>query len=260
MTVPVGAVAAALLCAVGLLLLPRRSRPRRWAPVRRPSAPAAGATGGHVVGGRGPRAARAGRAHRSEPVERAARARRGTGRPGDTGSLLALLGVVAPSLRAGRTPEESMRLACGVVEGGGVLTPLREAAEEGRSIDGALERLSRRHADARLVAHAWALSARTGCPLADAVECAARLVRSRLAHRRRIETAATGARATIRILTMLPVGGPLLALAVGVDPVRAYLTAPAAWVCLATGGVLVLAGRAWVERLVSDVTRGPVLG
>ncbi|GAB47422.1 type II secretion system F family protein [Mobilicoccus pelagius] len=184
----------------------------------------------------------------------------GRGTESESQALLAFLDVLAPSLRAGRSPEEAARLACRVVRGGVVVEDIRDALAHGRSVETVLDRHARTHADVRLFARAWELSALTGCPLADTVSCVARLVRAKLAHRRRVETASTGARASIRILTLLPLGGPVLATAVGVDPVTAYVTSPTAWACLAGGAVLVLLGRRWVERLVADVARGPVVG
>ena len=63
----------------------------------------------------------------------------------------------------------------------------------------------------------------------------------------------------MNVLTALPLGGPFLALALGVDPSELYGSSPLTGGCLAAGGVLVLAGRSWVARMVRGVTRGPVL-
>ncbi|WP_284305799.1 type II secretion system F family protein [Mobilicoccus caccae] len=220
-----------VLVALAVLLVPSRT-PRLWARAA-------------------PRAA--------APVDRHSGRRAAAQTTGEVEGLLAFLDVVAPSLRAGRTPEEAVRLACDVVGGSTFVDAVGEAVAHGRSVDVVVERHARNHPESALFARAWQLSLRTGCPLADAVECAARGVRARLAHRRRVVTASAGARSTIRILMALPLGGPLLAVAVGVDPVEAYLTSPTAWACLAAGGVLVLLGRAWVDRSVRDVARGPVL-
>lgn len=207
-----------------------------------------------LVGGGTPQGARWGR--RSGEQQR--RSNRKT--DGDTADgLLAFLDIVAPSLRAGRTPEEAVRLACDVVETGSLTASLQDALTTGRPIAGVLEEYGRDDPGSRFVARSWQMSAQIGSPLADAVECAAGGVRASRAHRRKVVAASTGARTTIRILTLLPLGGPLLAVAVGVDPVRAYVLSPTAWVCLAVGGALVVAGRAWVERLLAEVARGPVL-
>lgn len=253
-----GVVAALVAATVVLLLRAGGPEARVWS---RPTSPRAPAGGESVRGPEGSatlraRVAAAWAARRSGTGSSAA----GGSSQGETEALLAFLDVLAPSLRAGRAPEEAARLACRVVQGGPLVDDIRDALEHGRSVDTVLVRHARTHADVRLFARAWELSALTGCPLADTVACVARLVRAKLAHRRRVETASTGARASIRILTLLPLGGPVLGLAVGVDPVTAYVTSPTAWGCLAVGLLLVLLGRAWVERLVAAVARGPVLG
>ena len=61
------------------------------------------------------------------------------------------------------------------------------------------------------------------------------------------------------ILTILPVGGPLLAAAMGLDLGRLYLSSPLVWGCLAAGLALVLVGRLWVARLVAHAMHGPML-
>ena len=63
----------------------------------------------------------------------------------------------------------------------------------------------------------------------------------------------------MNVLTVLPLGGPFLALALGVGPSAALRVVPAHRSVLAAGGVLVLVGRSWMARMVRAVTRGPVL-
>lgn len=261
-------VLAGLALASAILVLPSSAALSRIEGLQRSSVRARRPGDSSVVGGPPPGVF--GRRPAGGPSAVAARADGlglGWRRPGgavveqsETEALLAFLDVLAPSLRAGRSPEEAARLACEVVDGGAVVADMRDALGRGRSVEAVLSRHARDHPDVRLFARAWQLSALTGCPLADTVACVARLVRAKLAHRRRVETASTGAGATIRILTALPLGGPLLAFAVGVDPMQAYVRSPIAWWCLVAGGVLVLAGRIWVRRLVEQVARGPVLG
>lgn len=110
-----------------------------------------------------------------------------------------------------------------------------------------------------LLARAWALSEASGAALSGAAATAARLMRTERDRRRRSEAALAGARATIRILTLLPLGGPVLAAALGLDLAHLYGHSPAVWACLAGGVVLLLIGRVWVGRLVAAAMRGPVL-
>lgn len=99
----------------------------------------------------------------------------------------------------------------------------------------------------------------SGAPLAAAAQTAARLLREDRDRRRSTAGAVAGARTTMTILTILPLGGPPLAMIMGLDLGRLYLSSPAVWACLVLGAVLVLLGRFWVERLVVAATRGPEL-
>lgn len=110
-----------------------------------------------------------------------------------------------------------------------------------------------------LLARAWALSEASGAPLSSAAATAARLMRTERDRRRRSEAALAGARATIRILTLLPLGGPVLAAFLGLDLSQLYGHSPAVWACLAGGAALLLVGRVWVGRLVAVAMSGPVL-
>ena len=110
-----------------------------------------------------------------------------------------------------------------------------------------------------LLARAWALSEVSGAPLAAAAQTAARLLREDRDRRRSTAGAVAGARTTMTILTILPLGGPPLAMIMGLDLGRLYLSSPAVWACLVLGAVLVLLGRFWVDRRVVAATRGPEL-
>jgi tight adherence protein B len=85
------------------------------------------------------------------------------------------------------------------------------------------------------------------------------LLRARVRAERRTAGSVAGARATMNVLTALPLGGPLVALALGVGPRELYAGSAVTAVCLIAGGLLVLAGRWWVARMVGAVARGPVL-
>lgn len=64
------------------------------------------------------------------------------------------------------------------------------------------------------------------------------------------ETALAGPRATVRLLTWLPVVGLGLGMIMGVDPLRILLGSPVGWVCLGAGIALLVAGRWWANRLI----------
>lgn len=101
-----------------------------------------------------------------------------------------------------------------------------------------------------LVAQAWSLSERTGAPLAGAVASTGRLLRDAVAARRRVDSATAQARITVRILAMMPLSGPLLAWAVGVDP-PSLLSSPYSRWSVVAGAALFLLGRVWVSRQVA---------
>lgn len=233
-------LAAALACAIAVLMLPGRGMTRR---ALLPQAHARGlaATCTRWKG--------RWRAHRRASDAVDAR----------DDELPALLDVLAPSLRAGRTPAEAVDLACSVVRVP-LADDLRRATRAGIPLDTVIATHARSDAAVRFFGQAWQLSATIGCPLAQATEVAGRGARARLDHRRHVESATAGSRATVRVLAVLPLAGPLLAMAVGVDPVETYLASPPTWVALAAGVVLVVVGHRWVTASVARAVRGPVLG
>jgi tight adherence protein B len=103
------------------------------------------------------------------------------------------------------------------------------------------------------VAAAWRLSERTGAPLAAAVERAARGLRDVRRRRGRVAAAVAGPRATVTVLTALPLAGPLLGLACGVDPQTLCLGSPLATAAVVVGAGLALLGRWWCARMVRAV-------
>lgn len=190
----------------------------------------------------------------------------------DTAALIELLDSLAPALAAGLPAERALEL---------VLNDPSQAQTREQHLD-AKEELSRRLRDritagesvgqalwsiaadsesdgARLLAQAWLLSEETGAPLAATSDCAVRLLRSSRDRERAVGVAVAGARVTIRVLTVLPLTGPLLAVVLGVDPVQAYVLSPPVWACLALAAALVLCGRRWVARQVQAVAQGPLL-
>ena len=90
----------------------------------------------------------------------------------------------------------------------------------------------------------------SGCPLADVLaRFAAHLETEDDAEAAR-QTALAGPRATVRLLTWLPLSGLGLGLLLGVDPVATLLGNPWGLLALAAGAVLTTAGRLWSSRLV----------
>lgn len=101
------------------------------------------------------------------------------------------------------------------------------------------------------------IAAASGCPLAD--------VLSRLAAQLEVEddaeaarqTALAGPKATVTLLTWLPLLGLGLGAALGVDPLSILLGTPFGMAALAAGVALTVAGRIWSARLVRSAIGTP---
>lgn len=109
---------------------------------------------------------------------------------------------------------------------------------------------------AEVVAQARELSLACGVPLADAWASAAGLLREEETLRRKVAVALAGPRATMRLLTVLPIAGPVVGLVFGIDPVRLYLGSPVAGGCLVLGLLLLALGRWWCARLLGRLGLG----
>ena len=182
--------------------------------------------------------------------------------------LLGLLGAVAAALEAGMAPALALRMAADSRSDSGRPDPLTSlargmasAAAEGTPL-GPLWRAaadSAGSAELLLLAHAWSLTEEMGAPLAQAIRTTAGLLEARVAHERRLASAVAGARATVNLLTVLPVAGPLLALVLGIGPVELFGGSRLTQGSLAIGLCLASVGRWWVRRMVRTVARGPVI-
>jgi tight adherence protein B len=185
--------------------------------------------------------------------------------------MLDVLDALAPALRAGLSPVAALRLVtrsagAEAISGSARSSPvgssafhdLAAAAAQG----GPLAPTWATYADAlsssdlRLVASAWSLCETLGSPLAPTVATVADVVRRRRTVRQRVAAASAGPVATMRVLTALPLAGPLVALAVGVSPGDLYAE-PAGAASLAVGLALLLLGRWWAGRLVAAVAAEP---
>jgi tight adherence protein B len=200
------------------------------------------------------------RARRWRPGRRAAELR--------TQDLLGLLEAIAPALEAGMSPASALRIAVDSRSGPGRTDPLTALARAMASAaaDGApLGPLWREAAESAgsaellILAQAWSLTEDMGVPLAQAVRTTAGLLEARIAHERRLAAAVAGAKATVNVLTALPVGGPLVALVLGIGPAELYAGSRLTQGSLVLGLCLAGIGRWWVRRMVRAVARGPVM-
>ena len=182
--------------------------------------------------------------------------------------LLGLLETLAPALEAGIPPAPALRIAADARSGSGQRDPLAAlvsdiatAGAEGATLGPLWRRAaeSAGSAELLLLAQAWSLTEDMGVPLAQAVRTTAGLLEARIAHERRLAGAVAGAKATVNVLTVLPVGGPLLALVLGIGPGELYGGSQLTQSSLVLGLCLAGVGRWWVHRLVRAVARGPVM-
>lgn len=237
------------LAAIAVILWPRSSAARLVDATARPSTAAAATLGqARTVAGGGAGA---------RLLRRLLGGRRRDPSPGAVGGeALSLLDALAPALGAGLTPQEALRAACAGTDAQlrVLLTPVIEAADDGRPLGPAWERVAQRtgQPDLAALARAWAVSERLGAPLAEAVRQTARSCRDRTLVQQRLASCTAGTRATSTLLTLLPVAGIGMAPLLGLDPVQLYAT-PVTWACLLIGGLLILLGRWIVGRMVARV-------
>lgn len=204
---------------------------------------------------------------------------------------IGFLDGMAAALRAGLTPREAVHVAAadpgiamlgdarpGVAESGGAswvgtgsggavsggeasgsavsewLEPVIEACQAGRPVGPVWQSLAHRREDPDLatLARAWTISERLGAPLADAVAAAAQVSRSRTALRAAIRSATAGAKVTSTLLTLLPLGGIVMAAVMGINPVALY-SHPLALLALVVGASLLVFGRWWVAQMIRKV-------
>ena len=182
--------------------------------------------------------------------------------------LLAFLEAIAPALEAGMAPAAALLIAADSRCDPGrpdqldaLVRAMASSAADGRKLGPLWRQASEAAGSAELLllAQAWSLTEDIGAPLAQAVRTTAELLEARIAHERRLIAAIAGAKATVNVLTVLPVGGPLLALVLGIGPGELYGSSGLTQASLVLGLCLAVIGRWWVGRMVRVVSRGPVL-
>lgn len=237
-----------------------------------------------------------GRQGRAAPVDPGARAaRRPRSLPGaprrlrereQTRVLVQLMDALVPALQAGLSPAQALALVGDVVldpvaplgrrpplngsrarsaqasaQVAEWLTSLGAAAEAGEPLGPVWRRWAAAGGSAEVttLARAWSLSEVTGAPLADGVAAAASAARAVARHRHAVDAATAGARATMNLLSVLPLGGVCVAVLVGVGPASLYASR-ASQSCLGAGILMLSFGRWWVRAMIRRATRAPIVG
>lgn len=167
------------------------------------------------------------------------------------GEVVELLVLMAAELRAGVLPG---RTVTGLAGDFPVLLPAARAAELGGDVGSALREAAQQPGHGLLgdLAGAWQVAERSGAPLADVLARLAGAARIERDIAREAEAGVAPARATGRLMAVLPVVGLLLGAGMGGNPV-VILTGT--WIgvsCLAAGCALACLGMAWIERIASS--------
>ncbi|MRJ75361.1 type II secretion system protein [Aeromicrobium sp. SMF47] len=167
-----------------------------------------------------------------------------------------VLGLLAAELRAGLLP---VRTLSGLAADFDFLAPAARAADLGADVPAALREASAATGREALleVAAAWHVAERSGAPLAMVLGRLEDAVRDRREVEREVQAGAGPARATGRLMAVLPVVGLGLGSGMGGDPVAVLTTTWVGVGCLAAGCALACLGVAWVERIASAAEMPP---
>lgn len=167
------------------------------------------------------------------------------------GSLTALVGRVRARLvhhRPGGVGAQGLDDDAGYAEvlavalRAGASTPAARDLAEGLVPQGRVQASS-------LLAQAMVLADDLGTPLAPAVDVCAHVARDRAAAQRRRHTALSGVRASMWLLTALPVAGPIGLLLIGVDVAQTYAGSALAAGSTVLGALLTGLGW-WTSRAI----------
>jgi tight adherence protein B len=167
------------------------------------------------------------------------------------GDIARVLSSVAAELRAGAEPLVSLQAA--VTHESADWEPVRTAAL-GDVVE-ALRAMSSLPGGESLaeVAAAWHLAEQTGSPLASALDRMATAVRAEVELDRDVAVEAAPARATGRLMAILPLAGLGLGLLLGANPLRVLFSSGIGVVCLMAGLLLAGLGVWRIERIVAEV-------
>ncbi|MET9733520.1 type II secretion system F family protein [Streptomyces sp. NPDC006458] len=184
-------------------------------------------------------------------VRLAREARRARERRGD--AVIALCGVLAGEVRAGRQPGEALLRAA--QESGGLgpaQSAVLAAARFGGDVPEALATAARRPGAEGLLglAACWRVAVDQGAGLAAGLDRLEGALRAQRDQRADLRAQLAGARSTAVMLAGLPALGLLLGGALGAEPLRVLLHTGAGLGCLLAGGLLEGVGLWWALRIV----------
>lgn len=176
---------------------------------------------------------------------------------GSEAELAELVALLAAPLRAGVAPPVALAAVQPVLTEGtpfvALVADLRAASVAGEQVAPvwAAHADSDGSADLRFIAQAWALSEDAGAPLADALATVEEVLQAKVRARERLASATAGPRASMAVLCLLPVSGPVVGLAMGLGPGRLYLSSPVATASVGLGAALALLAWWWARRILA---------
>jgi tight adherence protein B len=184
--------------------------------------------------------------------QRAKHRRRSTG-AARRAQVIEACDLLSADLTAGRPPAEALegatticadlQIAAAACRLGGDVPAALELAAESPGAEGL-----------RALASAWRVADESGAAFAGIVDRLADSLRADEAIRRQTAVSLAGARATARLLAVLPFFGAALGYALGADPIAFLTGTPVGWAALAAGLGLSVAGLAWTDRLAEERT------
>ena len=166
--------------------------------------------------------------------------------------VIAALDLLAAELRGGILPRQAM---VALADDAPSLRPAAAAASHGGDVAAALRVASAKPGAGALadLAGAWHVAERAGAPLAHVLDRVATAARDEAEVDREVQAEAAPARATGRLMAVLPVLGLSLGAGMGADPVHVLTGTVVGASCLAGGVALACAGIVWVDRIVASV-------
>ncbi|MFL6120460.1 type II secretion system F family protein [Actinophytocola sp.] len=177
-----------------------------------------------------------------------------------TDNLAEALRALVAGLRAGAHPAAAAELAAEDVhpETAATMRAIAAAARLDGDLTTVLGTASRPvlATALRRVVRAWQLAHRHGLPLADVLDAVRRDLDQRARFTRQVLARMAGPRSSAVVLSLLPVAGIALGVAVGADPLSVLAGTALGQVLLVTGVTLLCGGVAWSARITNQAVTG----
>lgn len=161
--------------------------------------------------------------------------------------------VLASYLRVGQIPSAALAIAAADCE---VLRNSHHARTVGGDVVEVWRQQSRRpgHSGLLQLARAWQISTETGAPMSTTLDQVAASLAADQALMHVVNSELAAARATSKVMAVLPACGIGIGYLLGGDPARWLLSGPAGWACLLIGVLLACAGVLWIEALARQAS------